>query len=105
MHLLDLAELVAWLPRDCALSRSIRGEEESFWGAQEMLLASVVDELRYLQYVTMRLKGVKDTKPPKPIPRPGVMDEDAVKHGDKAAALPIDEMAEWLGGAFASLNN
>lgn len=106
MNLLDLADLVAWLPKDSALARDVRGEEESFWGPQEMLQASIVDELRYLQYVTMKLKGVKDIKPPKPIPRPGVHDPSDEKIGGGAdSTLPMDEMADWLGGRFLALNN
>jgi len=100
----DLLILVEQGQKDTssALWRSLNPDWQ--WGTAEMLQALLVDEIRYLQYVTLAVAGDKTAKPPKPIPRPGVKD-DMVRHGDKAASLPIDEMADWLGGPFAALNN
>lgn len=44
------------------------------WSAEEMLLASVVDEIRVLQhlYVSAHAKQGQAGKPPAPLPRPGV---------------------------------
>jgi len=100
----DLLILVEQGQKDSAsgLWRSLNPDWQ--WGTAEMLQALIVDELRYLQYITLAAHGDNTAKPPKPIQRPGVTD-DTVKHGDKASSLPIDEMAEWLGGEFAALNN
>lgn len=103
MNLLDLGDLVAWLPPKSALHRA-QDPDEWHWGPSEMLMALTVDEIRYLQYLDSVVNFKGNHKPPKPIPRPGVTD-DTVKHGDKASSLPIDEMAEWLGGEFAALSN
>lgn len=44
------------------------------WSSADMLLASVVDELRSLQYlyVASHVKQGQAGKPPLPVPRPGV---------------------------------
>lgn len=78
------------------------------WGNLEMLTALGVDSIQHAEWSAARLnphaKGVAP-KPPKQIPRPGVVDEEADKVHGAGSALPSDEMAEWLGGAFAELNN
>jgi hypothetical protein len=44
------------------------------WSMAEMLIAQVVDELRYLQYTTVQVNSEKKTgQPPEPIPRPGTV--------------------------------
>jgi hypothetical protein len=44
------------------------------WSSSEMLLASVVDEVRVLQhlYVSAHVKQGQAGQPPAPVPRPGV---------------------------------
>jgi len=77
--------------------------DEWMWDMTPSLLATLIDEMRYLGYMYQLAHGVKGIKPPKPIPRPGVSDTDAETIGKEP--LPMDEMAEWLGGPFAALNN
>lgn len=61
------------------------------WGLPESLLAEVADALRVANW--QRGQG-KRADYPKPIPRPGVKAEAKTYGRD---ALPIDQMAEWLG--------
>lgn len=105
MTLMDLADLVAWLPKDSALARAVHPDEWE-WGLDQHLLAMLVDAINHFEWSSSlgnpHLKGV-DKKPPKPLPRPGVESDDKILGGK--GALPMDEMAEWLGGKFAALNN
>lgn len=105
MNMLDLGDLVAWLPRDSALIRSAMPDEWE-WDVKAQLAALLVDSVRHAEWSATlgnpNLKGT-DKRPPKPIPRPGVEPDDKT-FGGRDSALPMDEMAEWLGGPFA-LNN
>jgi hypothetical protein len=52
---------------------SVRADPEAGrWSHVEMLLAALVDETRRNGYILLRVNGDKQTKPPKPVPRPGV---------------------------------
>ncbi|WP_371579476.1 hypothetical protein [Streptomyces sp. NBC_01314] len=50
------------------------GDTDSVWGLQEHLTAAVIDELRVAnwQRANEGVKESKQTKPPKPLSRPGV---------------------------------
>lgn len=72
-----------------ALYRAQQGDD-SPWGLTEMLLAETVDALNVANWIQ---GSGKKSEYPNPIPRPGVGPE---KIGGKGA-LPVDEMAEWLG--------
>jgi hypothetical protein len=45
------------------------------WSQVEVLLASAVDELRYLRHEYRKMNGDKRSKAPDPIRRPGVVDK------------------------------
>jgi hypothetical protein len=80
---------VRHLPRGSALVRELEGED-SPWGLLEQLMAAAVDELRGANW---QRGPAKPKDRPKPIPRPGV--EKPKQYGKDA--IPIDEMADWLG--------
>ncbi|MFJ7176401.1 hypothetical protein ACIQXA_08335 [Streptomyces massasporeus] len=77
----ELRVFLRFLPTDSATARAVRGatSEEEAWTLDRQLLASVVDAVRENTFATVKLGGdPKKTgrlKPPKPIPRPGVVDE------------------------------
>jgi hypothetical protein len=76
--------LIEHLPPESATMTAIRNDNpdivtedgpdpaEGRWSQLEMLLASVVDELRYLRYEYRTANGDKKSKTPNPIARPGV---------------------------------
>jgi hypothetical protein len=68
-----LGVLVEHLPDDSAFRRSVVDEKDRPWTFEAMLLATVVDELRFAQYQAARIAGAKKATPPEPIPRPGVV--------------------------------
>lgn len=89
----DLFVIVRQAPRDSALVRAL--DEDHEWGLAELLLAEVADGIAVANWhrsgtPTQARKGDF----PKPIPRPGHQ-PDETTYGK--GALPIDEMAEWLG--------
>lgn len=67
----------------------IEGDDHP-WGLTEQLLAAAVDALHAANW--QRGAG-KNRDRPKPIRRPGI--EPDKKYGSQA--IPIDEMADWLG--------
>lgn len=85
----DLLAIVQQSPRSSALGRALH-PDESVWGMQEQLLALIAD---YISVGNWQRSQGKKKDYPKPIPRPGV--EQDKKFG--ADALPMDEMASWLG--------
>lgn len=101
----DLSILVQQGSKDSssALWRSLNPDWQ--WGTQEMLLALLVDELRLFahQHAVGSPNLRAPQRRPKPIPRPGITPDEQTIGGKDP--LPIDEMAEWLGGPFAALNN
>lgn len=66
------------------------------WSLEAHLLASVIDVLNVANWQRV---GKKSAPKPKPIPRPGTNDPDTEQIGRDP--LPVDQMADWLGGAFA----
>lgn len=85
----DLLAIVQQSPRSSALFRA-QYPDEAVWGHQEQLLALIAD---YLAAGNWQRGHGKKNDYPKPIPRPGV--EQDKKFGNEA--MPIDEMASWLG--------
>lgn len=78
--------------RDTALYRAMNPDDHE-WTVPALLLAEIADGVNVGNW--QRGSGKKRDYP-KPIPRPGVV-PDAQVYGGKSSALPIDEMAEWLG--------
>lgn len=78
----------------------MRGEE-ALWGMQEQLLAGAVDALRILIWQQTK-DGEKGRNQPDPIQRPGVEPKSKVIG---KGAIPIDEMADWLGWELELSNN
>lgn len=66
------------------------------WTFEAHLLAGVVDALNVANWQRVG----RNSGRPKPIKRPGVADANTRTLGKDP--LPTDEMAEWLGGAFAA---
>ncbi|MGW4422505.1 hypothetical protein [Streptosporangium sp. NPDC004631] len=58
---------------DAEMERASKGADPSqgAWSQTEMLLASLIDSVRWLIHVTLRVNGGKGG-PPAPVPRPGV---------------------------------
>jgi hypothetical protein len=67
-----LLTLIDHLPDDAALRRDVLPEADRPWTFEAMLLATVVDELRFTQYQAAKIAGAKRATPPEPITRPGV---------------------------------
>jgi hypothetical protein len=99
-----LWDLVYHLPPGSAIQRAIN--PDWIWDPPAQLDATLIDEIRFMRFELRKmLGGSKENRGPDPIPRPGVTPpEDKRTVGDRASALPIDKMAEWLGGGFAELN-
>lgn len=90
-----LLSFVRHLPPDSALMREL--DPDMAWLTGEkvpLLLASICDQLSWLQYTIVKANGGKPTKP-RPIPRPGVKD-NAQTVG--SAPIPISEFDEWYYG-------
>lgn len=98
MALLDLIE---WLPPEAAVWRSI--EPDVVWGLPESLLALLVDEIRVLRWEFERVNFKGKTKPPEPLPRPGVKPQtevDVIGKGDGFDT--IEEFERWYADVKAS---
>lgn len=62
------------------------------WSQLEMLVASLIDSVRWLAHITLAVNGSKKSKAPEPIPRPGVK----AKGGKKRRELtPQQRDAVW----------
>lgn len=85
----DLLVICKQAPQTSALYRAV--DPDWRWGLREQLLAAAVDALNGANW--QRGQGREQDRP-KPIPRPGV-EPDAKQFG--RGALPVDEMADWLG--------
>lgn len=68
-----LGRLIARLPRESWTSREVGGEQTR-WGEQEHLLATAIDVLSHLTYLTRAAHFKGRVDPPKPLLRPGVKD-------------------------------
>lgn len=89
-------DLIDNLSPQAALWRAIN--PDSVWTLEAMLLAAVVDELRAYRWEFSRVNFKGRQRPPDPIPRPGVTPPvDKQTFGGRESALPLDEMAAWLG--------
>lgn len=99
----DLMAIIRQSPVDSAISRAV-DPEQSAWGLTEQLLALVAD------YAANQLwMGTEDAQKgrnrPKPIPRPGVVDDDENTEVKKFGSdpVPIAELDEFLGWAKAKV--
>lgn len=63
--------LIAHLPRDSATVLNVAGEQAR-WGDQEHLLATVVDAISQLSWITASAYSRKAPDRPKPLRRPGM---------------------------------
>lgn len=91
------------LPVEAALHRAINPDWQ--WSGELHLLASIVDELRFMRFENRRMHGgSKERRGPDPIPRPGVTPPEDQNVYGRGSAMPMDDMAEWLGGGFVDLN-
>jgi hypothetical protein len=91
-----LRVLVEHLPRDAALVRALHGERAD-WGLAEHLLAATVDQLatgNWLFVAANRDEHADVPERPKPVPRPGIEDEDP-------GATP-EQIAAFFGGGGRS---
>lgn len=92
----ELADMVAHLPPEAAVWRAL--DPDWRWDIHAQLTAQVIDEVRALTWLLERLKTKSKRKAPEPFPRPGVTPpEDVSVYGGRSSALPMDEMAAWLG--------
>lgn len=89
LGLMELADLVVYLPDDSATKRAI-GEG---WTLSEQLSALVADRLEVLIW-QKTADGSKGKNPPKPIPRPGFEDSSTGRYG--TAKLTRSEAEKWM---------
>jgi hypothetical protein len=90
----DLWVIVRHLPQSSALHQAIHGVDESLWTIGDYLLAQIADTQAWLAW-TKTKDGEKGRNQPKPIVRPGVVDDSKKQVG--SGALPASEMLDWLG--------
>jgi hypothetical protein len=76
---------------------AVHGAEEAEWTLGNHLLAGLADTQAWLAW-TKTKDGAKGRNAPKPIARPGVVDESKKRIG--SGSLPADQMLNWLGGDF-----
>lgn len=88
----DLFVVCRYLGRDSRLYGVMNPDDDTSWGVAEYLLATVVDNGNARLWQEGGGKGKK----PKPVARPG----DVKRYGKDA--LPVAEMAEWLGADWVS---
>ncbi len=62
------------------------------WSKTDLLLATLIDDFRFYMWAK---SGGKAKNRPKPIPRPGVVDESRKRMKD-ALLLPVDEVKRRL---------
>lgn len=93
--------IVRQSPESSALFRSVHGAEDSQWNLTNHLLAAAADSLAWLVWAKTEDAARKRNRP-KPIPRPGVVDDSKKRIG--SSVLPIEAMKNWLGGDFVNLN-
>ncbi|MEV6326398.1 hypothetical protein [Streptomyces sp. NPDC051909] len=90
--------LVKNLPQDAAVQRELHGEAAE-WSLSDHLLAAAVDHLAVANWMFQCVNiGEDDDQPefPKPVPRPGVKDEDAEEPGGSATEGSADEAVSPL---------
>ncbi|MER7514771.1 hypothetical protein [Streptomyces sp. NPDC126499] len=97
--------LIKNLPQDAAVSREIHGESAD-WSISDHLLAAAVDHLAAANWMFQCVNSSEDDDQPdfpKPVPRPGVTDEQAeesdegtTEEGTTEAVSPI-ALARFFG--------
>lgn len=103
----ELRVFLDHLPWDSATSRSVRksSPEEDYWNPDRQLDAGILDAVRELTYVTVKLHGdpkkTRRLRPPEPIPRPGVekrrRNSRVIRFGGKHGS-GADQLAQVFGG-------
>lgn len=83
----DLWVVVTNAPPGSALVRAIAGH---VWSVTDYLLASVIDQLATANW---QRQGKASARRPKPIPRPGVEDENTKVYGREP--IPISQFDDW----------
>ncbi|WP_051844462.1 hypothetical protein [Streptomyces globisporus] len=76
--------MIKHLPTDSAVQREIHGETAE-WSLTDHLLAATVDHLAVANWMFQCVNTGEDDEtpdPPKPVPRPGVTDEDGEEQGE-----------------------
>lgn len=94
----DLLAIIRQGPNTTALFRALNPEDH-LWGLPELLLAEIADGERAAVW---QRGGGKRKDRPEPIPRPGVGQKETQTYGKDA--LPLDEMAAWLGWTTEEMN-
>ncbi|QQU97779.1 hypothetical protein [Corynebacterium amycolatum] len=92
----DVIALIATTGPDSALARHYQGDDWQ-WNLTNQLLAHIADQQ------TMSAWNGKGPKP-KPIPRPGVGDEQQEIPGLKPEGLSRHEMDKWLGDDWPGID-
>ncbi|MER6481511.1 hypothetical protein ABT281_35440 [Streptomyces filamentosus] len=97
--------LLKHLPRDSAVQRELHGETAE-WSITDHLLAATVDHLAVANWMFQCVNAGEDGDQPdfpKPVPRPGVTDEEEKGEGDAAApagetpAISPGQLAQFFG--------
>lgn len=93
-----LASFLCYSGADSALGREVE-EEYALWASTTKtngILADIYDLLNQINANLVAIGSNSKSKPVKPYPRPGMIDNrEDVKHFGKGA-LPKDEFREWL---------
>lgn len=95
----DLLVIVRQCPSDSSIARSFE-PEQSTWGVSEYLLALVADYLATQTWMQSE-DGQKGRNRPKPLPRPGVEDEDTETKKFGADPVALNALDDFLGWAEA----
>lgn len=98
--------LILQLPNDSALKKELAGPV-ALWSQSEHMIASVIDELRVLKYITFVANGGKDIKYPEPIRRPGTPEDEKENPKDDLTKKfgTAEEQAQKVFGMLSSMMN
>ncbi|MEU2231366.1 hypothetical protein [Streptomyces vietnamensis] len=80
--------MIKHLPAEGAVQREIHGESAE-WSLSDHLLAAVVDHLAAANWMFQCVNSSEDDEtpdPPKPVPRPGLTDEDGQEEQGEESA-------------------
>lgn len=88
----DLKVIIQQQPASSALFRAMNPEEHH-WTLGNQLIAAAIDALHTANW---QRAGDPKAPRPRPTPRPGVESPDT-RYGGKGDAVPLEQMAEWLG--------
>lgn len=95
-----LGVLIARIPEDSALARSLAGPEAALWTPERHLLAGAIDSLGVVAYLVggllVGLGSVKENPvpQPKPIQRPGVAVEQPAPAGNRGLMSLAKKMGQ-----------